>query len=254
MKHFACSLLSLMFCIAVLADDEGFRIFSDQNGRTFKGQLKEYNAASETVVLRRSDGKTGSIQLALFSDEDRVFIIDWGASRRFLEGLDIVPSLKTIAVSKKESGISGFTKRVFDSSYEVRFINGTDAPFGRIEFEYCIFYNQGERKHRTVQYEEGVCYGKGVVEGLDPSIEHVSITKPIRLFTEGGQVGIFGTETVSLANMRGIWLRLKTTLPSGSEIEREYRTADDPMWEWAPYSFGAGLNEGPKKQTFYYIE
>ncbi|HSR88390.1 MAG TPA: hypothetical protein VLL07_05510, partial [Pontiella sp.] len=82
----------------------------------------------------------------------------------------------------------------------------------------------------------------------------VSKTRFIRLYTEGGRVGIFGTETVSLANMRGIWLRLKTTLPSGREIVREHRTADDPGWEWAPYSFGAGLNEGAKKQTFYYIK
>ena len=254
MKYFASLLICLMLSASVRADDEGFRTFSNKQGRTFKGQLKDYDAVSETVVLKRSDGKTGSMPLAVFSDEDRVFILDWGASNRFLEGLDVVPSLKSVKVSKKDSGISDVTKKVFDSFYELRFINRTDAPFGRIQLEYCIFYNQGEREGRTVQYEEGVCYGRGIVEGLDPSIEYVSKTRSIRLYTEGGKVGIFGTETVSLANMRGIWLRLKTMLPSGREIEREYRAGDDTGWEWAPYSFGAGLNEGEKEQTFYYIK
>jgi hypothetical protein len=133
-------------------------------------------------------------------------------------------------------------------------MNRTDASFEKLDFEYCIFYNQGEREGRTIQYEEGSCYGKGVVELLDPSSEHVSETKSIRLYTEGGQVGLFGTDVVSIANVRGIWLRLKTKLPSGREIVREYRTSDDELWKWSPYSFGAGLNEGASAQTFYYIK
>lgn len=250
-----CSIALIWLLLTVSAhSEESFRTFSDRQGRRFKGQLTGYDCASETVVLKRSDGKTGRVQLAMFSDADRVFILDWGASDRFRNELQLIPSLKSIRVSKEDSGITDLTKKIFDSFYEIRFINTTDAPFEKIEFEYCIFYNQGEREHRIVQYEEGVCYGKGIVQLIDPASEHVSKTKPIRLYTEGGKIGLFGTETVALANMWGIWLRLKTTLPSGSEIVREYRTTDDAAWKWAPYSFGAGLNEGEKNQTYYYVE
>lgn len=252
-KHFAGLLLCLMLAGPVLSEEE-YRTFSDTQGRTFEGRLLDYQTASETVILQGSNGKKGRVKLSMFSEADRRFILDWGALDRFQKGLELMPSLNSIAVSRKDSGVSDTTKKVFDSFYEIRFVNRTDAPIGNIDFEYCIFYNQGERENRIIQYEEGVCYGKGIVELIDPSSEHMSNTKPIRLYTEGGRIGLFGAETVALANMRGIWLRLKTTLPSGSEIVREYRTSEDAEWKWAPYSFGAGLNEGERKQTYYYVK
>ncbi len=254
MKPYAITLMCLILSTAVRADDEGYRTFSDTQGRTFKGRLMDYEAASETVILKRSDGKTGRVPLARFSDADRLFILDREVSRRFQEGLEFMPKLRSVAVSKKESGISDVTKRVFDVFYEVRFINRSGAPFEKLDFEYCIFYNQGERDDVTVNYEEGSCYGKGVVELLEPSSEQVNQTKTIRLYTEGGSVGVFGAEVISLATVRGIWLRFRIKLPSGQEIEREYRTADDADWKWAPYSFGAGLNEGASKQTYYFVK
>jgi hypothetical protein len=254
MKHFTSYLICLMLCASVRAEDEGYRTFTDVDGRTFKGKLTDYDVAAETAVMMRIDGKKGRIPLAVFSEADRLFISDWGALYRFQQGLEVMPSLNSTPVSDKDSRLSDTTKKVFDSFYEIRFINRTDIPFGKIAFEYCIFYNQGERKRRNVQYEEGVCYGKGTVEGLDPSSEHVSNTRSVRLYTDGGKVGLFGSESVALANIWGIWLRLKTTLPSGNEIVRDYRTADVAEWKWAPYSFGAGLNEGPKEQTYYFVE
>lgn len=253
MKCYAAALLCLLLSASVRAGEE-YRTFSDTKGRTFQGALMDFEAASEMVVLKRSDGKTGRMPLTLFSDADRRFIVEWGVAHRFEKDLKIIPRLKYDVVSSKESGISDVTKKVFDAFYEIRFINQSDAPFGKLHFEYCIFYNQGERDARIVQYEEGVCYGKGVVELLDPSSEKVSKTKLIRLYTEGGQVGVFGGEVISLANVRGIWLRIKTKLPSGKVVEREYRTSNDELWKWSVYSFGAGLNEGKHKQTYYFLK
>ncbi len=253
MKRCAFVLMCLMLSTPVFSD-EAYRTFSDTQGRTFKGRLIDFEAASETVVLMRSGGKTGRMQLAMFSDADRLFILDWRASHRFQEGLEFMPTLNSTPVSKKESGISDATKEVIDSVYKIRLMNRTDAPFEKIHFEYCIFYNQGERKGRTVRYEEGSCYGKGVVELLRPSSELVGETKSIRLYTEDSRSGAFGSDASSLANVHGIWLRLKTKLPSGKEMMREYRTSEDIEWKWAPYSFGAGQNEGAHEQTFHYIK
>jgi hypothetical protein len=247
-----------MMCLAlfssVRADEEEYHVFTDVQGRTFKGKLMEYDAASAEVVLTRSDGKTGGIPLTKFSDADRTYIREWGAEHRFQNELEVAPSLKVTRLSSEESGISDPAKKVFDVFYQIRFINRSDGPIGPLAFEYCIFYNQGERDDRTIHFEEGSCYGKGIVDGLDPLSEQVSNSKPVRLYTDGGKVGLFGTDVTSLGNIRGIWLRLKTTLPSGREIEREYRTSDDEFWDWAPYTFGAGLNEGEKKQTYYFIK
>jgi hypothetical protein len=254
MKYYAIAWLCLMLSASVFAGDEGYRTFSDTQGHSFKGRLIDYKAASESVVLKRSDGIAGRVKLARFSDADRLFILEWAAERRFQEELELVPSLNSTAVSKKESGISDPGKRVYDVFYEIRFINRSDAPFEKLDFEYCIFYNQGEREGRTIHYEEGSCYGADIVEGLAPSSEQVDETRTIRLYTEGGKVGLFGTDVVSLAHVRGIWLRLKTRLPSGREIEREYRTSNDELWEWSPYTFGAGLNEGERKQTYYHVK
>ena len=253
-KRWAVFLTGLMLCTSVRSDEAGYRTFSDTQGRTFKGKLMDYEAASKTAAFKLSAGKKGRMPLTMFSDADRLFILDWEASRRFHEGLEVKPTPSFSVVSEKESGINDITKKVFDSFYEIRLINKTDVRCEKINIEYCIFYNQGERKNRTVRYEEGVCYGKDVVELIDPSSEQACKTKSVRLYTEGGNIGLFGSENVALANVQGIWLRLTMKLPSGSEIVREYRTSDEEHWKWAPYSFGAGLNEGAHVQTYYFIK
>lgn len=251
--RFAAVLLCLLLSTGGRAE-EACRTFTSSEGRTLDAQLIDYEAASESVILKTDGGKTGRMALAKFSEADQNYILNWGAEHCFLEKLELRLSLDSASVSKEESGISDPGKKVFDVFYELCFINGSDAPFEKLEYEYCIFYNQGIRDDRTVNYEEGSCYGTGVVEGLAPDSEQVSKTKPIRLYTEGGRVGLFGTDVISLGNVRGIWLRFRTKLPSGREIEREYRTSDDELWKWAPYTFGAGMNEGDKKQTYYYVK
>jgi len=250
-------LASVLLCL-LLSDgaraDEVRRTFTNRQGRTMEAQLLDYEAADKTVVIKRPGAITGRAPLVWFSDADQSYILDWAATRRFREGLELLPELRFKAVSKKESGISEPGVKVFDIFYEIRFLNTTDVPFAPIDFEYCIFYNQGIRDDRTVNYEEGSCYGAGVVDRLDPTAGHVSSTRSIRLYTEGGSVGLFGTDILSLGNVRGIWLRFRTKLPSGREIEREYRTSDDELWEWSEYTFGAGMNEGAKKQTYYYVK
>lgn len=248
-------LMCLVLSASVHADDEAYRIFTDEQGSVLEAKVIGYEADSETVVLKTAAGKTGRMSVARLSDEDRRYILKWWEIDCFQKGLELIPELCSVSVSKEEAGTYDLNKKVFDVFFKIRFNNRTTASFEKLEFEYCIFYNQGERGgNRAIQYEEGSLYGKGVVERLGPSSEQMSETERIRLFTEGGGVTLFGSDVVSIANVRGIWIRLEAKLPSGTEMMREYRTSDDELWKWVPCSFGAGMNEGARQQTFFYTK
>lgn len=241
----ACLLSSSISRAAV--NDRDFR---DAQGRSFKGQVLTYDAAEEIVSIRRADGKTANLKLALFSEPDREYIRRWSAMNDFRNRLNIVPTLRSNKVSSEKGKDSEVDKTITEWWYEVLLENPSSAALGKITYEYCIFYRQGVRDGYTINYDEGIYYNKGTINTIAPASSTVVKTKPINLYTENGNVTVFGQVSSSESNMHGLWLRMTTTLPSGEKVVRDFRTSDDELWAWRTYSIAAGMNEGHKPGSF----
>jgi hypothetical protein len=246
-------LLSWLLCVLMVSESVAYRTFTDTQNRTFDGLLQAYNATNQTVTIRRSDGRTGKMPLTLFSEQDRDYIHNWGMTNDFVRALRITVSLDSgRAVDEEGNSVSMGSRNIRDFHYRLELKNPSTSLFERIDVEYCIYYRQGERDGNQILYDEGTCYGKMKVEFLEPGTSQQFDTRRVRLYSEQGSQTLFGlADSLSTADIRGIWLRLRMKLPAGGVIEREYRTSDDDMWKWVQYSIGAGMNQGSGAYQYF---
>ena len=220
------------------------RTLTDTQGRTIEGTILSFDSENQTIEFQRLDGKKGSLKLSLLSEKDQVFIREWAVETAFMTELKIVPRLVTTPVATEDTRDKDVTKQVAEFNYDVTLSNASSAALGKVEAEYCIFYRQGIRSGSTINYDEGVCYGKATWDSVKASGAVSLQSKKIKLYSAVGASTLFGQAGFSDANVRGIWLRLTTKLPSGEKLTREMRTADDTgyVWKWKPGSIGVGLN------------
>jgi hypothetical protein len=242
--------LLLLCLLPIRGWSSEYHTFSDTNDRSFEGTIKAFNAAAAVVTIERVDGKTGQMPLSAFAEATRGYILNWGASNDFMKGMTLSVDLKSQSVASGKLDAAQVPERVSEFYYVVQLSNKTTAALNKIAIEYCIFYRQGDRDGSTINYKEGICHGRESVEPLKPSATSALETKSIQLYSEESQTTIFGAADTFNADVRGIWLRLTTTLPSGEKITREYRTSNDSFWKWADYSIGAGLNKGDSAYRF----
>lgn len=226
--------------------------FTDIENRSFDGMVMDFNPSEQLVTIRRADGKTGKIALTRFSEPDRRYICNWGITNDFMNGVGITVRLASGGAVEAAGGAS---EQVVDFHYRVQIRNESPSTFAKVAVEYCIFYRQGVRDGNTVRYDEGVCYGKANVEPLGAASSEILETKRVRLYSQSGLNSLFGvSDNLSDAEIRGIWLRIRTKSPLGAEIVREYRTSYDELWNWTPYSIAAGRNEGHRGGYQYFLK
>lgn len=217
--------------------------FRDMQGRKFSGNVVAFDASKQIVTVRRNDGKTGKMSLNVFCGPDQLYIRDWGISNDFMSGLNVSVQLVSSNVSSRATGVADVSKDIFEQGYKIHLENDSKSDFGRITVDYCIFYRQGVRNRDTVNYEGGIARGKTALAELPIGADSTCKTMTIKLFSEAGSQTIFGKIEDSKSNVKGIWLRLKTKLPSGHEVVREFRTSQDSSWKWSDSSVGVGLNK-----------
>ncbi len=245
-------LILFMLCLLPLQGwSVEYHTFSDANDRSFEGRITDFNTGAATVTIERADGKTGSMPLSAFAEATRDYIRNWGASNDFMKGVTVSVQLKSKPVEDDQTAAAHSSRQHSVHHYLVRLKNETSSSFKKIAVEYCIFYRQGDRDGSTIHYNEGICHGRTNVELLNPAAVTALETKGVRLYSEEQQMTMFGAADTFNADIRGIWLRLTTKLPSGEKITREYRTSNDSFWKWADYSIGAGENKGDSSYRFY---
>jgi hypothetical protein len=237
--------LVMIACISALSAADNYRTFTDTQNRIIEGVLKSYNADDQSVTIERTDGKSGQVPLAMLSEQDRNYICNWCYTNDFLNDVKLTVKLKSEAVTGEDAAAASRDKGISDFYYCIDLDNATTSPFARIDVRYCIFYRQGKAEGSTTRYKEGICSGQKKLKSLKPGTAQHLETSRVRLFSASGAATMFGdANQKSLADIRGIWLRLKTRLPSGDVIEREYRSDDDEMWKWVDCSIGVGMNKG----------
>ena len=232
----------VMGTLSAHSEELEFHRFTDTQGNTFRGVLKAYNSKTGVATIRRLDGKTGDAKLSLFSEADRLYIRIWGLKDSFTRGVTITPQQITRKLGEDEASISDATKIIWQTGYALKLRNTSNYDFSEIAMEYCIFYRQGIRKAGEQVYSEGTLYNQELLEPLKSNEERIITTKLTKLYQERGQESLFGAISGSKAEVRGIWIRLTTRLPSGELCVRDFRTSEDDDWKWVDQSIPVGLN------------
>jgi len=209
---------------------EDYRIFTDNEDRTVEAKIVKFDARSGKVTLESRKRRKVTVMATIFSEEDQDYIKEWISVRDFLSN-----SKLRISIVKKQ-GKRGNTKNLIQRTkppchYEIQLMPSLKTSFGRMRIEYCMYIDHDNKKGKDVlSVETGSFNHFFVVAGK----RHSEKTKEVQLFRYytkqtdfGGADGYGGTVTSYSYNktaeddLKGIWVRVYLTTPSGRVLMRE---------------------------------
>ena len=228
------------------------RSFTDTRGRTVTGQLIGFDDVRQLVTIQRADNHvTARASLADFSDSDQHYIQAWNFEHDFNESLRISSSRKTFKTPGADDDKQYSSDSIENIGYEVELTNRSGTRFESLEVEYCVFYRQGRHQEGSILFDEGVQYGRFIIESIMPDSETCLKTEPVLILNETGPVTAFGRTEGARGAVLGLWLRIHTTRPSGVVITREHFSPPGliSFKAWTGKTVAVGLNHETERTT-----
>lgn len=245
-------LITWLFITASLASAGGtLRVFTDSTGCSIKGWLVGYNADKQTASILREDHKRYTISLDRFSNDDQAYIRERGHEKTFMHSVVIKPMREKVSPVNENYDERYNPDHIKSMRYKVVLKNLSCTRFDRVQIEYCLFYRQGECRHRRMIFSEGVHCGYLAVDTLSPWAVHLLETEPIVICSDDEKATVFGSSERVTGEILGIWIRIAAILPTGERITREIRSPGNisRSKEWTTTTVLAGLNAECAKKT-----
>jgi hypothetical protein len=131
---------------------EGYRTFTDAEGRTVDAKILSFDAARGRLEIEREDGKRVRVEPGLFSEADQEYIKEW-----ILADLALSDTNLRVSIKKDSEGSYGSKDELEEGEkmfYELDFNNRTDKPIEGLRIEYRYFITQkgtGDEEDKEVQ-------------------------------------------------------------------------------------------------------
>lgn len=202
---------------SIEASDE-WHDFSDIEGRTVRGRMKDFNTQAEIVTMEREDGKTFQSPLSKFCKADQHYIREWRAERDFNDLLFISAVLKTYDKPPVDMDMIYRPGNVRYQGYVVKLDNRSQTTFSKVEIEYCLYYHE---VGNMLIHSEGVQCGQFEIEEFAPHSKHEFMTETVLVYNNANPITPLTNSRSTRCEIIGIWLRIHATLPSGERPRRE---------------------------------
>jgi hypothetical protein len=234
----------LLLCLALVCGTawaETYREFTSKDGKKMLGQVKAYDAQSQTVTIERDNKRIFKVSVTVFSDEDQAYILEWDAAKGFLSEslLRIKCDRKRINQRKEKtmedvriSGGGGDTMNVqlkettFESTvFEIEFSNKGDSDLKDIRIEYVVYYEQSEGGWQKPEVVQKRFTHKDSMADISADGKSVVTTKPVEIFSDNITFNDWAADQTlygGKGEVHGMRARLYMKMPSGKEVERRF--------------------------------
>jgi hypothetical protein len=252
------SSLALVFLLVVTAANsgatDGFRIFTDRQGRAVSAKIINVDAQRGLVELQLENKRRKKIKPSIFCEKDQTYIRDWQSLRMFNSSSSFKVELKKKVVESWTE--KGSVQRDFERvMYEMVLMNRGAEPLENLEVAYNIFYEQ-EQLATSGQYTDKHCTkGRIQREQVAPRSSNTLNSESVVVFDQhlsGGYDGyVGGLPERQEGDIKGIWLRVTLTMPSGASAMREFLSPKSlkshHSWQ-EPESTESANEKGKKKR------
>tara|TARA_A100001015_G_C15038776_1_gene738109 strand:+ start:3613 stop:4443 length:831 start_codon:yes stop_codon:yes gene_type:complete len=232
------------------------RTFTVNDGRTLEATLLNVHPTRQQVEIKRTDGKTMTVDQNLFSTADQAYIQKWYAAHQLLanrlhltlkdvEG-DYTKTKHEVNFAEERTGRrgSGFgvveiaTDKKTPIHYELQLTNRGDLPIEKLKVEYKLFYlqeraveledenqpNRSENSDRPTPHrpEEQLKIKKGRLKTLtlQPNESTTHTTSTVTLLERSATRRY--QQYINLeSELLGIWVRCSLRDPDGGEVIRD---------------------------------
>ena len=225
----AVALAMTLLCGVGLAGER--RSFTDVLGREINAEIIEYDAESQTVVLKRRNGSSGVIPLNALSRADQEYIVKWASRRGFLDTQAFEIRIEENTTRWEATGDNDGGERKF-TRFIIHLTNNSSFKLENIRAGCCL-YRDYEKYIGTAYYEILMDdLEAGETTQANSRIKHVSARR----------TPMFLNEVV------GARFRFYMVLDDGSEIMRETCVPKVLSAEKYPWKEGGKAEREKQKQ------
>jgi hypothetical protein len=247
-------MLALVFCISAGAQSE-FHIFTDLQDRVISAKIINVDDLRGKVELELENKRRVKVKPSIFIDTDQAYIHDWKSLKSFSSSSAFKVELKKRVIESWTE--KGTAQRDFERIvYEIVLTNRGTIPLNNLVVAYNVFYEQ-ELLKSTGQYTEKICK-KGYIQHaqLSERESYTLKTEPIVVFDQhlsGGYDGyVGGLPERQEGDIKGIWVRVVMTTPSGASETRDFLSPESlknhQAWQEPAQGKVAGSKGGKKKK------
>jgi len=221
-----CLLLTL---VSVCRAADGYRIFTDQQGRAIEARIIKFDPRTNQVEIERTDRRRVKVKPEIFSEKDQTYIRDWQLIKGFMSTswFKITADKKVAEDWKDRVGSQGAVQRNYEKIvYSVNLQNGSSVALDNMRFEYRIFYEQEQLAPGGQVTEKHCVGGEEKLDNIGARSKADFVTKPIVIFDQSLTGGYdeyrSGAPTRQEGKLKGFWLKAYMKTESGEVAEREY--------------------------------
>lgn len=158
MKRMIAALLLVGWATAAV-HAEGYRTFTDSEGRSIDARINNFNEANGRIEIERSDGMKVWVSPALFSEADQAYIREWVKAALVLSDSNL-----RITIKKEGKGDFGSKEELKEGerfAFGVTLENRTQQPIEGLRLEYIyivkvIGAGDNEDQQKRIRHEAAV--------------------------------------------------------------------------------------------------
>ena len=166
--------------------DEGYRSFTDQQGRIIKAKLISFDSKSGKVTIERDNRHKATVPPNIFSSGDQAYIKQWMKVFLLSDKSNFV-----IGIDENEGELSDFKNidpngtpkkrltRIQEHSYVIDINNKADVDFGKVRLVHCAFI---ERKGYGTVGDAMYCEIGTTIGELKPTTTSTFKTDDVKTF------------------------------------------------------------------------
>lgn len=242
MKYWVWGIVLAFICAGAWADD-GYRSFTNTEGRSIRGRVLSFDAAKGIVQIEAENGKKAKIPLTGLIGEDQEYILEWESAKFFRDSnaLKITCDKRRIDQRKEKDWdevryTSGNVEKelmketVYESLlYEIEFYSRSKADLTDLRLEYIIYYEQSEMSWETPEVVQKTKRAEISIPLIKGGVSTHIQTEAVEIHRDNiaqkrwvsGRIRTGGE-----GDVHGLRARLYITMPSGKEHMREFSYPD----------------------------
>lgn len=229
-----------LFCGIRCGAEDGFRIFTDTQGRAVTAKVIKLDTRRGLVELELENRARKKVKPTVFCEADQAYLCDWQKVDEFMSaGFKVEIEKRTVEEWTEKGSVQRDYEKI---AYEIRMRNSGTVGFEDVRVDYNIFYEQEELGYGSNALKKETVPGRKIVEMVLPQKNCVVMTDPVVIYSQhlsgGYDEYVSGAPTNQSGKMKGIWVKLYFTTPSGAEGVREIcepsNVKDHQKWEELP--------------------
>lgn len=233
MKSIVAVLFLGAFCFCAAAENNGYRVFMDTQGRAIMLKVVKCDPKHDSVTVEREDGRRLTVKISNFGKSDQDYIKEWFKANELIDEKNLKISFDDV-VSRREEDITGSvyiggglsdtakigSKKYEKVSYKITFENKSSYPIQNARLEYRIYSEQSTRTNKEPKQD---VLSKNVDLKVMYSGKKMSFTTDsIEVLNEKYTHSDYDYRNTAEGEVNGIRCRLIVKMSDDKEIVREF--------------------------------